>query len=390
MLVQRNKDLFNKHALAAAGRTVLKALADCSTAYPIALDFCDGHLYALQLKGRHQGQSIKGLWHAVLGAAEAAEDGALSGILKEMVRSGRFARKTASLLVPHQDLSIFPLRFQVGKKESIDEAILRESKKYLPYSVEEAVIDYPTIISPQSEEGGGASLYKAIVMSVHREQIKKYVSLLEEAGLIVEAMEAEICSSIRLHEHLFQSPLNPIVLSHIGHRHTFFTIYSHQGILAQRSIPWGFDSLREKLSSNLSISGETKAVALLAQYGLAYKDSENGPAEVSASLEYMNIARTIFQIITPLVDELIYEAHKLISYIRAEEHNPVFDGMYIYGQGALIHRLDRYVENRIGMPVRFSDPFQGMHPEAYGGLNAPESAAFTPALGLALRKTPWL
>jgi len=101
--------------------------------------------------------------------------------------------------------------------------------------------------------------------------------------------------------------------------------------------------------------------------------------------------RAVYQIITPYIEGLIDEFHKIIGYLRSEEHNAFFEGIYIYGQGAMIQSLDAYIEKQMNIPTKRSDPLQklampedSMMDDMTGGMS------YALSLGLAMRRVPWL
>ena len=362
--------------------------------YPIGIDISAQHIHAAQLKQIRQGFAVRGLMHQELdgeaGGLPAKSD-VLVPLLKNIVKSKQFAGKRVVLHIPHQNIVSFPMRFRVDKSETPEEVILRESKEYLPFPVEEAVIDYPSIVSPSSD---GDNQYKVTVIAVRRDDIKQYLLMLKKAGLIVEAIDFGLSSLIRLHNYLYNPTHNPILLFHIGHTQSLLSIVTKECILAYRYIPWGIEILVKKLMANLELSNnKNKAEILLRKYGLAHEDHQirDNSINLTEDIEPDNIFRVIYQIITPLIEDLIHEFHKIIAYVRSEEQNVVFESIYISGQASLIRHFDKYLEKQLNIPTKLIDPMNKMtfsdsaiQPDISGG------APFTLALGLAMKRVPWL
>ena len=101
--------------------------------------------------------------------------------------------------------------------------------------------------------------------------------------------------------------------------------------------------------------------------------------------------RAIYQIITPYIEELIDEFHQMIGYLRSDERHALFEGIYIYGPGALIHHLDSYIEGRLNMPTKLLNPMTKLgFPGDNNLMDRSEGAPFALSLGLAMRKVTWL
>jgi type IV pilus assembly protein PilM len=273
----------------------------------------------------------------------------------------------------------------------LEEAIVRESAKYVAFPMEEAVIDYPSITSLTSADG---NQYGATIIATRRDHIQQYLNMLKHAGLVAEAFDSGVCALIRLHHSLHDTADNPVFLCNIGHTQSLLSIVTKDNILAHHHVSWGTQILLQKLLINLEhLGGEKKAEILLTKYGLLYEDRENGEdvMDGNADTETDNMLRAIFQIITPYIEEVIHEFHKIIAYVRSEISNPIFEGIYMYGQATRIRNLDRYIERRLNIPTTLVNPLANPTLSDEDILPEPsEGAPFALALGLAMRKVPWL
>jgi Tfp pilus assembly PilM family ATPase len=104
-----------------------------------------------------------------------------------------------------------------------------------------------------------------------------------------------------------------------------------------------------------------------------------------------NMYRAIYQIITPYIEELIDELHKMLAYLRSEERNAVFEGIFMYGRGTFINSLDAYIERRLNIPTKLINPMTNiaLHDDSILP-DISEGAPFALAMGLAMRRVAWL
>jgi len=361
--------------------------------YPIGIDIEDQHIYALQLKQAKKGLTIRGLWHREFdGHAESLpdEDEAFVALLKEIRKSKRFQGKSVAVHLPSQNIISFPIRFQIDRTESFEENILRESEKQLSFPIDEAIIDYPSIDSVAT---GDRIDYKATIVAARRDSLLKYLSALARAGLTVETIDFGVASLIRLHNHYHEKTQNTAILCNIGFEESLLTVVSKNSILAQRYFTWGFRILLDKILANLELTAD-KAEFLLNSYGLAYDNLKNGadPNDPSLDQTLINLHRALYKIITPYIDELIYEFHAIMSYVRSEEQISSFDGIHMYGYANVLHHLDSYLAKRLeSIPVNLINPLTETTMSDDRSLsNLSEDAPFALALGLAMRKVTWL
>lgn len=359
--------------------------------YPIAIDFTGKSLCAVQFKEMHRHLAIRGLHHHQLETSaetpeEIPED--LVSALRTIAKNKDFKGKQVAAHLPPQKVLSFPLRLQVGRDETLEGAIIREIREYLPFPLEEAVIDYPSILRTSPEP---AKEYRATVIAARMSDIQYYMEILKKAGLSLEMVDFPVSSLYRLHNYLFENPEKPVILCHIGRDLTLAAAIQKDGFLGERIIPWGISGLVTKIQSQMELKNDRyKARLLLKNYGLS---NTRGPESAHGSEPTSDdaICQILSQIISPYVETLADELHRLIAYIRSEEINTHFEGLYLYGQGTLIQGLDAYIEKRLNLPTRSIDPTESL-PTTNGALltDSMDKEKFSLSLGLGMRKIKWL
>ena len=365
------------------------------TKYPIGIDIQERQIFAVQLQSHRRGIAIKGLAHAEINEKWQVDDpiesiDALQPSLKKMAKNKSFGGKRAVLHVPPQHLISFPIRFKPARAEPLEQAIVRESAAYLPFPIEEAIIDYPSLESVNTDH---TPEYKAVMIAVHRNLIEKYAGLLRQVGLAVEAVDFQVSSLIRLHRHLCKEASGPTILCHLGMTQSLLVIVSDDSILAQRYVPMGLQLLLGKITDNLALShGKNNAKSMLQKYGLAYQDQQStDKGSTAQNGETNRLQRVIYQILSPQIEELLHEVHKIIGYVRSEAPNTVFENIYVYGPGVLIHKLDEYLAKRLSIPTQLLNPLHTMGLSNNGiPVDPSEGGPFALAVGLAMRKVAWL
>ena len=150
--------------------------------HPIGIHIDDRHVYALQLKKAKDGLTVSGMAHCEF---EGGLEGALRGKsnlvaqMEEIGKSRRLRGKRAVVHLPSEYTYTFPINIHVDQGEALEEAIVRESEKHLPFPLEEAVIDYSSLVSVTS---GTDTDYRAIVMAARRDQVEQFTLTLRQAG----------------------------------------------------------------------------------------------------------------------------------------------------------------------------------------------------------------
>ena len=358
--------------------------------YPIGVDVGEENVYAAQLRQTKQGLAVRGLFQGK--AEEMADQGArLLPALQGISKHKRLHGKRVVAIFRPQDTLSFPIRFEVGKTETTDHAILRQSSEHLPFPVAEAVIDYPSIAPPPSVSSNS---YRAFIIAVHRDLVERYLHVFKRAGLIVEAVDFGLAALIRLHGYLFPPMEDPVILCHLGYDHSLLSVVTKDSILAHLNVSWGMAPLLRKIQASLELfHDDEKAKILLKKYGLLYEDREICPGDQDSAHRSAvdDSCRAIYQIITPQVEKWIFDFHKITGYVRSEDHDTTFESIYLYGCAPLIFHLDRYLERRLNIPTKVVNPLSQVKLSDERLLpDISEGGPFGLAIGLGMRKVSWL
>lgn len=365
--------------------------------YPIGIDFSDRNIYAAQLQKTRQGVSVRELFHRELDHEPTNSDtlgDAIIPVLKEISKNKRFRGKSVAIHLPSNHINSFPITFEIGADETIEDAIVRECRRHLSFPVEEAVIDYPSIIDISS---GKNKKFKTIVIAVQSNIVEHYTRMLRQAGLWIEAIDLNLSSLLRLHNYLYSIKEDPVILCNIGHHQSLIAIVTQNSILAQRNSPWGIQHLLNPLETNLELRADSDQTAgMLKQYGLFYEHFKNSSDDLSVKKnghidDVMEIYRIVFQILSPHVDALIHEFYQITGYVRSEIQGARFEEISMYGQASSLNSLDQYLEKRLDIPTKCVNPMLKFTLSDSNLLpNTDEGTPYALALGLAMRKVTWL
>ena len=364
--------------------------------YPIAFDIGFHDIHALQLGKSRDRFMIQSMFHQKLerdltDIKQSSQD--LIETLKIIKKQGQFKGNRAVIHIPAHKVFSFPIEFVLNKDETMEEAIIREVEQNLPYPLEEAVIDYPSMTSsiPKKPQ-------KVIIVSVHRSDVDEILAVFKKAGFRPDALDFRPISSIRLHQYLAQVSDDPSVICYVGREESSVQIFNSDRILAMNKFPWGLDRVIEKLNVNLGFKETTaNAQDLLKQHGIRLNTSgktikaAQPPDDPPADPHDVNIGPVVSRIITPTIEELVFEFHKILGYIRNKEGIHKINDISFYGAASMITGLDHYIQNRMNIPAKTINILD--HFDIKPDLSAMVSDDITPfaaALGLAMREISWL
>lgn len=363
-----------------------------ATTFPIAIDIQEEDLYAVQLKGKQKGLAIKGLAHKKLKNTVSRDPESWEGLIPELreIRNNKaFRGKRVVMHLPAQYTHVFPVSIQVQEGGTLEEALLAESEKHLSFPIEEAVIDYPSIVQTSA---GEYSTYRSIIVGAELGRLQPIVSNFKEAGLFIEAVDIDISSLIRAHQYLQRLETNFIALCHIGHQQSMLSVVNQERILMYRHTPWGVANLIKKLQEHLDLP-RSQVMTILQEHGVSKTNRVNQETNKQTSDAGLmeDVRSAVVDILTPYLEDFIYEFHNLTGYAISEVPDKKIQKAYFYGQAGIIKGLDQYLEDVLHISVELVNPVDLVTcPQELRACDLPDAGGFSLAFGLAMRKVQWL
>lgn len=362
---------------------------------PIGIDITDQALYAAQFQSTRQGKVVGHLWRQPLeaGAIGGEPDEDLIPVLKRVGKSRKFKGRQVNLHLPERHMNCFLVSFDLGADENIEDAIARECRRSLSFPLEEAVVDYASLMeSPQKKRR-----FKAALVAVRRETVEAYLALTRKAGLSVGVIDLQLSSLLRLHQYLYKLSNHPVVLCNVDDTTTLLSVVTKQRILAQRQIHWGIQPIKRRLTANLELSeDDDQAADMLSRYGLMHEKLTSATGKPPAGQadeddSDLVVYRTLFRLLSPYVEELIHELYQITGYVRSEMETAQFEEIVLYGWASGFNYLDQYIQKRLNIPTKAVNPMVKLSWRMDSAdLEDAAGSPFGPALGLALRNVSWL
>ena len=210
--------------------------------YPIGIDITDHMIYAAQFHDSTQGPVVGHLVNHHLDAGLAGDDlpgEDLISSLKSIAKTRQFKGKVVNMHLPEKHLNCFMIDFDLGADETLETAIARECRRSLSLPLEEAVVDYASLIESKTHK----RRYKAAIVAARKEIIDTYLSMTRRAGLSVAIIDLHLASLLRLHRYLFVLEDSPVILCNVDDTNSLLSVVTKDRILAQRSVPWGMQPI---------------------------------------------------------------------------------------------------------------------------------------------------
>lgn len=244
------------------------------------------------------------------------------------------------------------------KDDEIDEAVILEAEQNLPVPMADLYLDYSVIVNDSKS-------VEILAIAVPKKIVDSHLKLLRILDLEPVIFDTSINAAGRLFDRREEHSDIPAVLIDFGSISADITIRDKTNIITG-TIPSGGDTFTEILAKNLKVSLE-EAHVIKTKYGIGKSKKQD----------------KIMEILKPELDQLVREVRRMIRYYEERSGSKAKVGQIItMGGGSNMPGLSGYLTDVLRLPVRMSEPWQGLK---LGRLNPPnenEKSVYVTVAGL--------
>lgn len=359
---------------------------------PIGLDIGSHQIKMIQLKGRGKDWRVHDA--AIASFADEPERGIQDGAeqtvhcLSTMFARGNFQGRKVISVLPCAEVDIRTIHVPVQEaSHDIQEIIRQEAESYLPYDIEQAILD--AIVA--GEEGTGESLKQRFILAATRRQfVESHLRLLREAGFLCLALDVHPMALSRLLLRHLSTADAPLLVVDIGARYSSAFVLWEGLLMYNRTLPWGGAVLTQAIAKDLKLSQE-KAEFLKQQYGIdPWTRVLPILTESAPSLNPKAMSGLVYEIVRPHLAYFAQELERILSYWGAQAYGAMIDRLLLSGGSAALKHFDDYLQQAIGIEVTVAKPasYLGQEIPHQSGEKLDNSCgpALATAIGLALRE----
>lgn len=122
---------------------------------------------------------------------EAPPDSLTPEFISEAIREAGFKGKRVATAVSGKSVIVRYLNMVEMSEEELRSSIRFEADKYIPFDIEEVILDCHRFEGLVPKEKEGASEMRVLLVAVKRSLIEDHIKLIEQAGLVPEIIDVE-------------------------------------------------------------------------------------------------------------------------------------------------------------------------------------------------------
>lgn len=288
----------------------------------------------------------------------------IAGVIQEALNEVDLKPESINLAISGPDVIVRFITLPKMTKEQLESALVFEAEKYIPFNVNEVVLDF-LILGDASEAGQ----MRVLLAASKRDPLESIVKTVGSLGMTVGAID--INSFAMFNAFVAANPSleeKGIALIDFGHSHTDVMISVGSSPHFMRQIQIGGQDISVALCRNLSISPEKAE-----EYKLGEGDVDK---------------EAVAQAQVQVLDDIIKEVQLSFGYFE-NSCNATISGIYASGGMIEAEGVLKYLSGKMGTKLERWNPVEGINVPEYISREDMNSIAsrLTVSLGLALRSS---
>ncbi len=258
--------------------------------------------------------------------------------------------------------------------QELDEAIKWEAERYIPFPIDEVVLDYYVLDNPDDIEEGGQ--LEVVIAAARLDQVTQQVEYLKQAGLeplVLDVKPFTLLRSLKgslLGEHLTKTTLsgtgyteaNEIgVVLEIAASNTTITLVRGERVLMNRNIGVSGDDFTAAIQRSFGLDFDSAEEVKL-DYGTATipTEDEEELLNFDAKREQFSPSR-VYESLRPVLVDLTTEIRRSLEFFRVQTGDANISRMVVTGGGAKLRGLPEAIGDALGFRVELGDPWLTVH-----------------------------
>ena len=268
---------------------------------------------------------------------------------------------------------------QMNERE-LQNAIKFEAERYLPYSVSEAHIK-GTILRRSIE--GDERQMEVLLVAAPNEMVKNTEEVVKIAGMASLAIDLEPFALERAAKIAVSGDVSKqtVALINLGASSSSINIFKEGILRHNRTITTAGNTFTKSIGQSLNLSFE-EAEKIKKEKGVIRVEKDATPVAPTTM--------RIFNVIIPVLNELVTEIHRSFDYYRSRYKGESVDMVVLSGGTAKFKNIDSFIQNELGIPCEIANPLRSIDVSEVPGYTEEELREIAPSLmvvvGLAVRQ----
>lgn len=294
----------------------------------------------------------------------------LAGEIRALFEEAGISKKHVVASVGNRQAITRNIQVPKMTMQELDEAIKWEAERYIPFPIDEVVLDYYVLDHPEDIEDGGQ--LEVVIAAARLDMVNQQLELLKQAGLEPVVMDIKpFCLLRSLRGSLLGEHLNKTTLTG-----TSFTEAGEIGVVLEIAASNTTITLvrgdRVLMNRNIGVSGDDFTAAIQRAFGLDFDSAEEVkldygtatiPTEDEEELLNFDVKREqfspsrVYEALRPVLVDLTTEIRRSLEFFRVQAGDANISRVFVAGGGAKLRGLPEAIGDALGFKVELGDPW---------------------------------
>lgn len=296
----------------------------------VGLDIGNFSVKMLEISGARERPALTGLG---LKNISGLSKGEIANSIKDLAIEAKISSKEVNISVSGPSVIIRFISMPKMKEDDLKSAIKFEAEKFIPFDINDCIVDYQILARDDRE-----NKLNILLVAAKKDYINERIGLVEQAGLsvaIVDVAGFALANSF-LSNFRGLDPDKTFALLNIGSNITNLSIVRSGTIAFARDVSMGSGNFNAAIAKNLNISVESAE-------GLKISPGEK--------------AQDVITSIKPVINILLDDLKLSFGYYENQSGKGI-DEIYISGGGGCTIGLDETFEDALGSKPAVWNPLE--------------------------------
>lgn len=268
----------------------------------------------------------------------------VASAIQEAFTTGNIKERTVLTALPASSIITRELEMPNMPLSEMGEAIRWEAEEYLPFGLDDAMIDF--VVLEEREENTDV-----LLVAAKKEIVESYIKPIRLAKLRPQCLNIEPLAHYAILHHNEDIEHQNLAIVDIGFTYTGITLLKGKRIELIRNLTMGGADFTQALQEAFELSPE-RAEDLKILVG----DIEDDTTTTSEGIPYLNIK----EVLTEQTRTLLEEISRSFSYFQVQQRGEVFQHIFLTGSGSQMTGLPDTLFSELAVPVQIIDPLANL------------------------------
>jgi type IV pilus assembly protein PilM len=269
--------------------------------------------------------------------------GAVVDAIRNLLRMEKIKSKDVATAISGQSVIVKKIRVPQMTEKELAENIQWEAEQHIPFEISDVNIDFQILPSKNPSEDGSNNQLDVLLVAAKKSKVDDYTSIITEAGLNPIVVDTDIFAIENEFEINNEIEDRIVGLVDIGASTMNINILKGNITLFQRDI---------------AIGGNRYTSALQKEFGISYEQAET--LKMGLGFTANRSREQVLSLMAMISEEISEEIHRSLEFFRSTTSEEVIDKLVISGGCAKLKGFDRFLSDRLGVPVEVANPFQNL------------------------------